>query len=203
MKNKLLPIALLILFVALGELVLVQSPTLLQFDALTATAINETQTSLGTTIFSTITKIGNPISAFIICIIIAIILLIQKRRKDIGLVATTMIIGIGLVEIIKMLVERARPIEGLIPEDGWSFPSAHATFAAILMVILYNLFISKISKTKRWIYGTILMIISLGIAYSRIYLGVHWTSDVIAGLLLGFSISLFIDVIFEKISNRG
>ena len=100
---------------------------------------------------------------------------------------------------IKIIVQRARPEQGLVSASGFSFPSGHATMAVIFFSLLIYLFRDEIkNKALRWIFvaGCWLLIFLVGI--SRVYLGVHWLSDVLAGWALGlFVVSLGI-VVFRK-----
>ncbi len=93
--------------------------------------------------------------------------------------------------LLKHFIDRARPIGGLIVETGGSMPSGHATIA----VALYGFIAWYLYRSERQ-YGTkldvpLLIILILLISFSRLYLGVHYPSDVLAGMFVG-TIFLFI-----------
>jgi len=121
---------------------------------------------------------------------VAILALLRKKREAVFLAAA--LIGGELVkEILKFIVRRSRPDASLalIQESGYSFPSGHAMIAVIFYGII-GYFIYKLCRQK---WQKITISIAAGaliflIGFSRIYLGVHWISDVIAGWLLGFLI---------------
>lgn len=127
--------------------------------------------------------------AGIFWIILALILIGFKKTRKCGiLILISLFIGVILGNgIIKNLIQRQRPcwidntIELLIknPSD-YSFPSGHtlASFEAAVMIYLHN---------KKW--GMAALILALTIAFSRLYLFVHFPSDVLAGALLGTCIS--------------
>lgn len=95
----------------------------------------------------------------------------------------------GLLNLaLKGIVDRARPDlpNPVASAPGASFPSGHAMGAAlgvcILVLILLPFLRSMTSRVLAWIVATVIMVF---VAYSRVALGVHWTSDVIAGVALG------------------
>ena len=134
--------------------------------------------------------------------IVALVILwsLWKKRETIFL-ATAVVSGEVIKELLKFIVHRARPDVGffLISESGYSFPSGHAVMSVIFYgAIAY--FIYKLCK-KIWqkiILSTGFAVLIVLIGFSRIYLGVHWASDVIAGWLIGFSILVFFILIFRK-----
>ena len=90
--------------------------------------------------------------------------------------------------ILKRLFNRSRPDIPLLHEaEGLSFPSGHAlmsvTFYGILIYIVYKTFKQKSIK---WILISLLMFLIVIIGFTRIYLRVHYTTDVIAGYCIGF-----------------
>ncbi|MEY2664658.1 MAG: hypothetical protein RIT04_466 [Candidatus Parcubacteria bacterium] len=100
--------------------------------------------------------------------------------------------------LLKELIERTRPITGLISETGYSFPSGHAAFAAcagVVAVYLYCLHIKNLHMRELAI--TAIVLTSFLIAFTRIYLGVHWFSDIVAGYALGVFAASFA-VLFIK-----
>ena len=123
-------------------------------------------------------------------IVLAILLLLNKRRlalfSFLSVIATE-----GFYNILKLIIHRTRPDAGysLIPRNGFSFPSGHATVSIVFYGFLGYL-IYRMCK-KRWqrffvTIATVAMIYLVG--FSRMYLGVHWSSDILAGWAVGLSI---------------
>ena len=128
-------------------------------------------------------------------------------------IITAFSLGGGYIStfIIKNMVMRLRPEDAFIVQGGYSFPSGHAVAATIFFTLLIYIFITKIrSILWREILIVISVFLALLVGFSRVYLGVHWLSDVFAGIGLGLfwttSIILFIKyvrlIIFTIQSRR-
>ena len=92
--------------------------------------------------------------------------------------------------LLKALVGRPRPPDGLVHPVGSSFPSGHAAYAGATCIALVLLF-SEPGPRRRWLWIPAALGI-LGMAWSRTYLQVHWLSDVVGGSLFGIGIALFV-----------
>ncbi|MBQ7501980.1 phosphatase PAP2 family protein [bacterium] len=90
---------------------------------------------------------------------------------------------------LKLSISRPRPGLSFLPlvrEDFFSMPSGHSTSAAaLLMIIVICLFHFNLSLSAKIAYSSLIIIGILGVAWSRLYLAVHYPCDVLAGLLLG------------------
>ena len=148
------------------------------------------------TIFSKIiAHTFDPIVLVIIGILIASYIYIKvSKKKGIFLAATILITGI-LIKIFKEIFQRARPLNSLIPESSFAMPSGHATMIIVFFgLIIYSLTNKKHRKTTLIITALISLIIGL----TRIYLRVHWLTDVIAGFILGGIILTIAILIYKK-----
>jgi undecaprenyl-diphosphatase len=113
---------------------------------------------------------------------------VRKREKFLFAFFSSSLVAASLIYSIKHLFERQRPpVENaLVYADGFSFPSGHALMSVAFYGILTYFVIatsrSKIERITAMVFGIILIFL---ISISRIYLGVHWPSDVFSGLILG------------------
>ena len=117
------------------------------------------------------------------------LLYLQKRKKKSLVLATSLILGLILEQVIKFFVQRERPLIQLVQEAGYSFPSGHAISSIILFSLLIYFYKNKIeSYFFRIIFIFVNIFLILLVGFSRIYLNVHWLSDIIGGYALGLSI---------------
>ena len=151
-----------------------------------------------TNIMKFITFFADPIW----CILFSVLVIIfwKKIRKAFLI---NLILVFMLNYILKLIFSRTRPIDiNIITETGYSFPSGHAMISlAIYGFLAYLLWESDYKYKKIGVSLLVLLIVLIGI--SRIYLGVHYTSDVIAGFIVSLGyLLLFIDFIYPKIKDK-
>ena len=106
-------------------------------------------------------------------------------------VPITLGIAVVIKTVIKMLVNRPRPnaFPEIMVETGKSFPSGHSIgIATMVTILIYFVIISDMNRVLKYILVTLLILFSIVIASTRLYMGVHYLSDVIAGLTLGYII---------------
>ena len=112
------------------------------------------------------------------------------------------IVAISLSSLIKILIARERPdVLKLVIEDTYSFPSGHTT--AIVTLTTYLLYLlkkgkGKIGKKGRIILAIFLVLITFLVMFSRIYLGAHYASDILGGIILALFVFLNITYYLEK-----
>ena len=147
-----------------------------------------------------ITNLGSPIVLIAICILFLIII---KNKKMAASISLNLILITLLNILLKNIVQRPRPIDyRLIEEVGYSFPSGHSMISmAFYGFIIFLIF--RYGKNKNKVFWEVLLgIIIFLIGISRIYLGVHYASDVVAGFLIAiFYLFVYITVIL-KINNH-
>ena len=150
-----------------------------------------------TSIVKIVTFLG---SAFTV-ILITIICLIVIKNKKIGLfMALDLIIITCFQYLLKYTFLRNRPVDiNLIEETGYSFPSGHSlTAMAFYGFIIY--IVNKYNLKYKKIYTILLSLLIIMIGFSRIYLGVHYPTDVFGGLTFSlFYLIIFINVIKKYI----
>lgn len=137
-----------------------------------------------------LTNIGSSISVISICIISLIVF----KDKIYGILISINLCILGLIQIIfKSIFTRSRPLDiNLIVENGYSFPSGHSlTALSFYGFIIYLIYKSKLNIREKKLLISMLSIIILVIGLSRIYLGVHYFTDVIGGFTLSY-VYLFI-----------
>jgi len=150
-------------------------------------AVSE-RTSGATTFFTIMTIIGGPVGLAVLLTIIGIILAIRRRWRWLIYLAVTAGGGALLNLELKRYFARARPVaaEMLRRANGYSFPSGHAMGSAVafgaLAYLAFRVIRSWPAKTAVMAF---LYTLVASVALSRVYLGVHWISDVLAGVTVG------------------
>lgn len=137
---------------------------------------------------------------FIVAIVI-ILFIVSLFKGRIPLIINWLILGEVLINnIVKVIVKRDRPVLiNLVTETTYSFPSGHTMVAVVFYGFIIYL-VSKLKIDKKYIYiiSICLTILIILIMMSRIYLGVHFFSDVIAGACLATSYLLLIIDVLER-----
>jgi undecaprenyl-diphosphatase len=143
-------------------------------------------------------------------IIISMILLIKRKSRKVGaILLITIVIGVLTVSQIKQLIDRERPAYEFKPNVGFeyvyeqdvlgrskgSYPSGHATWSSIFIYIISFLF--KDLKKRYIKLSYLLWIFPILVSISRVYIGAHYPTDVIGGILLGIIISYFTSKVFK------
>ena len=151
-----------------------------------------------TPIVKVITHIGGAKIVFVLTIL-AIILIKGLKNK---LFLLTGIVGTaGLNVVLKYIVQRERPnINRLITEKGYSFPSGHSMMSMAFYGMLIFLIFKYVKNTAlKWTLIVILTILLSTIGITRIYLGVHYPSDVIGGFLVSLTYLFILTEIYNKV----
>jgi len=125
------------------------------------------------------------VGVFIVPIAIALLFLLFRMRWAALYFLIATIVSAGLVQLLKTIYDRPRPQDILVTADPGSFPSGHtanaATMAVVLALVLRRVWI--------WAAGVVYTVIML---LSRTYLGAHWLSDTIGGLVLGSAVAVIV-----------
>lgn len=147
-----------------------------------------------------ITHLGDTKTIIMLCIAL---LFIPKTRTKYGLpVTVSALAGLAIYKPMKHIFLRARPDEVLhmVEQGGYSFPSGHSVSALIVYGLLAYL-IRKHCKNPvlKNVLSVICGVLSIAIGLSRIYVGVHWPTDVFAGLAIGGAVLMFVTIILDRL----
>jgi len=162
---------------------------LTQFDVVLLDWLRARATATGDAVFNAISLLGSPVTLTILAL--AVVLLLAARREWIVLAGwLAAFAGGGLLDVVlKLVIRRPRPpgAAAFLQHFSWSFPSGHAMASligyGILAYVLTLLWIHRRSGQIAVVFGAALLIIAIG--FSRLYLGVHYFSDVVGGYAAG------------------
>ena len=187
----------LLLFVILGYVVKFYPEQLIPFDSSIQIAIRGDLPAILTTIFRGITRLIDLPIVISWAILLTVIFYLKKWKSESLLVAGNLSLAGILIVSLKHLYQRPRPeILHLVEEEGFSFPSGHSLAVTLLIGSLIIIVGQRVKdRTVRLILQILLGIYLVSVIISRVYLGVHYPSDVLASLCLGLGI-LFIEFPF-------
>ena len=156
-----------------------------------------------TKVIKIITNLGHGIPLVLITLLI--MFLVKNKRFGI-LVGTNLVTVVIINNILKLIVRRDRPtIFPIIDEIGYSFPSGHSMVSMAFYGFIIYLIYKNVKNNKiKWLLVTMMGFLIILIGISRIYLGVHYVSDVLAGFLIAIAyLILFIKVTKGYLLNKG
>ncbi len=139
-----------------------------------------------------VTRLGNPSIVIPLAGLGVSWLLWRRQGRRAAIFALNCAGGAILSTGLKMFFGKPRPElwPRLIDELTYSFPSGHALGSMVLYGFLAYLLAQRWPQMRGWIYGAAVLLIG-GIGFSRLYLGVHWPTDVLAGYSVGFLWMIF------------
>ena len=151
-----------------------------------------------TPIVKVITHIGG---AKIVLVLTLLAIILIKGLKNKLFLLTGIVGTAGLNVVLKHIVQRERPnINRLIPEKGYSFPSGHSMMSMAFYGMLIFLIFKYVKNTAlKWTLIVILTILLSTIGITRIYLGVHYPSDVIGGFVVSLTYLFILTEIYNKV----
>lgn len=185
--NKALSILLLTIFFALGLMVRNSSEGIL-FDLVVLEYIHSATNPVVLSIMKSISFIGSGYFLVPILAIIIVYSLIKKRYYITKLLLASTLGSWVFNYILKFVFQRTRPLNYfLVEQGGLSYPSGHSMVTMSMYLTITYLLIrnEKLIPKKKIIYtASIIFILLMGI--SRMYLGVHWPTDIIGGFIMGY-----------------
>ena len=164
-------------------------------------------------VFSIVTKIKcEPVTKFFkvitmfcsmwfVFLLTAIIMVFDKNKKKTFYIALNVVLCFLLNQVFKFIFVRERPDSiNLINVNGYSFPSGHSMISvAFYGFLAYIVLHSNLSKKKRLLFTMLMIVLAFLVGISRIYLGVHYASDVLAGFALSLAyLIIYISVFYNE-----
>ena len=182
----------IIIFIFLGILVLTKNDIYL--DSIAYNFISKYISNDLTHVIKYLTHLAS----FLLVVLITIFTFIFLKNKKYSIFLALDLTIITIFQFaLKIIFARSRPVDiNIIEETGYSFPSGHSlTAMAFYGLIIYLIYTSEMNKKSKSIFITLFSIIILVVGFSRIYLGVHFFTDVLGA----FSFSLAFLIIYTSI----
>ena len=195
-----------IAFARIAEDYLTNDP-LARWDVSFARWLSGERSTVGTDFFRALTFLGSPAVALAVCAVVCLLLYRRRRLVDAALLPLVLAGAELLNLVLKLSFHRPRPEVAFVHLDTYSFPSGHAMISTAAYGALAYLAWSRLETRRAHVLlaaGTTLFVAL--ICFSRLYLGVHYLSDVLAGAAGGafwLSISIALQTIYgERFAAR-
>lgn len=175
------------------------------FDDTTRTAIHSFASPTLTTSMRVISFFGSTLFLIIATTAIVLLFILQRWRREAILLGLTMLGASTLNTTLKLAFQRPRPVPffSLASPDSYSFPSGHALASFCFFGALAAILTARFSSRRAWfIIWTASCLLILLIGFSRIYLGVHYTTDVIAGYAAALIWVLTVNFVEQHLAQR-
>ncbi len=108
------------------------------------------------------------------------------------------ILAFGGTEVFKIIVHSPRPWGLWLTPSGYSFPSGHTALSAIILGFFAVLVARELKKPQQWIPYTLVTLLVLTIAVSRLYLGAHWLTDVIGAMFFAMAVVMLVTLSYRR-----
>jgi undecaprenyl-diphosphatase len=192
LRNQRTTLLVSLLFLVSFLLVALLKSSFAAIDANVNSWATSIQTNFLTAIAEIISYVFDTTSLLAISLLSAAFLFYKNYRKYSVLLLAAMGGDAAIVSIVKTLVHSARPLNGLMYDAGFSFPSGHAVgsiiFCGLLTYFGWQLWRSPKARAA---LGTLFVALTSFVGFDRVYLNVHWFSDVLGGYLLGLFLLTF------------
>ena len=152
-----------------------------------------------------VTVLGAPALMWTLVGVVTILLLVRRHWVEGAVLGSGMLLTILFVRLGKSVLERPRPADAVVDVSGYAFPSGHAAYAVAwvaLAVIAVRLVPSL--KGRWWVVGFAIAVAVL-VSLTRVYLRVHWLSDVLAGAgvaAMSFSLAAIVALVVDFVRHN-
>jgi len=199
MKNrKWVILGLSVLFIVLT--VLVKTNLIASFDNYFYKLVTFKINDIFTGIYKVITFLGSTEFIILLCAFFLVLFIILKKKNTGLIICGVLIISTLVNNLLKIIIMRERPeVLAFVTEHSFSFPSGH-TMASVSMygILLYITLKSEMKKILKISLSSILTVLPILVALSRVYLGAHFMSDVVGAFIVSIILLLIETYIIDK-----
>jgi len=158
---------------------------MLALDFMVESYVSAGRTGYVTEFLYVLTSLFNPTSFILLVLGFTALIYLLRGRKYALLFICTLTLGVVVSLGLKQVFGVSRPVDGIVDVFGKSFPSGHAMSATMFFILLMYVFDGYLKITGRIILNTVAVFCIFLVAFSRVYLGAHWATDVLGGVIIG------------------
>jgi undecaprenyl-diphosphatase len=133
-------------------------------------------------------------------IAVAGLLALRRRWWQLAAFTAAVVVSEVLIGVLKGIYDRPRPLGSLVVTTATSFPSGHAVAASVTVIAAVIALVPPGRRRAWWVLAAVAFSILMGL--SRAYLGAHWLSDAVAGILLGMSCAVVTALMVGQIQRH-
>ncbi len=179
--TSLLAIAAVGSFAYVGSWIGLRDGSLPPGDRVVSDWADQIENDTATDVAELLTTLGSPLLVEVAVGLAVLMLLSRRRVMEAMVLGSGMLLTLASVQIAKQIVERPRPADALLDISSYSFPSGHAAYSmAWVALAIVGVRVVPALRGKWWLV-IVAAIFALVVAATRLYLRVHWLSDVLAG----------------------
>jgi membrane protein DedA with SNARE-associated domain/membrane-associated phospholipid phosphatase len=186
--TTLLAVASVASFVYIGNIISLEDRARLMGDGTALRLADRLNVDMGVDIARVVSVLGSLPVAIALVVLTVGVLIWRRDVRDGILLVIGLAVTYGAVHVTKDAVERPRPSGPLIDVEGWSYPSGHAAYAVTWVAVAVALGRVLPSLASRFAFVTVAIVIGVAVGLSRVYLRVHYLSDVGGGWGLGATV---------------
>jgi undecaprenyl-diphosphatase len=179
--TTLLAVAAVGAFVFVGDVIMLRDHTLIAGDSMAQDLAQDLRSDTLTSIAKALTHLGSTAVVAPLVALTALLLLWRRRMAEAAAIALGATLTWVVVNVTKPLVDRPRPSGGLVAVDGESFPSGHAAYAVAWVAVAVVLTRTTPGIGRTTAIVTVAVVLTTLIGLTRVYLQVHYLSDVVGG----------------------
>ena len=153
-------------------------------------------------IFVAVTELGDSFVNIALACMVLLILFVKRCYRAAVFWFFVITGELLTVQLLKWLIHLPRPIDIYNGVSIYGFPSGHTTMSVVLYGFLAIIMVRQVLGYWRWVLFSTVVLIAFAIGFSRVYLGVHWLSDVLGGYCIGVSWATFFGFAYLKRQNK-
>ena len=174
-----------------------------ELDQRVINLLDGVRTASGIKVAIFITNMGSPQVFLLLTVALCLLFWLHKKPNHLIQFLATLGAGFAVMELMKILIARPRPVEALISASGYSMPSGHALISTLFCsMVIYSYKNHFKDKLLRIFFIIFFALSTIAVSLSRVYLAVHYLSDVAVGILLGLLISSISVFVFESFFKK-